>query len=378
MMGRKDRIAMYNGNRFKVGLFAANCSNGRAMTTAPERWQADWDSCEQLAELADEVGIDFMLPIARWLGYRGATNHQGSTLETVTWACGLLARTKHITVFATVHAPLINPVLAAKEFVTADLIGRGRFAINVVIGWNDDEFRMFGVEKRELHEDRYVFGQEWIDAVKRMCGPEEEFDFHGRYLNLEGLRLYPKPYGGTFPLIMNAGKSPAGRAYAIRNTDALFTANRYSDIEMARHDVEQIKAQACEMNREIGVYTVGEIVCRNTKNEANEYFRYWTEEAVDWAGIDYMLELKNITRQTHPENFDKIRKALTHGQSGFTIVGDPDDVASQLARIANVGYSGIGLSFLNYLRELPYFAQEVLPRLERMGLRENRQWSRDT
>ena len=43
MSGMQDRIAMYNGNRLKLGLFGANCSNGRAMTRAPERWPADWE-----------------------------------------------------------------------------------------------------------------------------------------------------------------------------------------------------------------------------------------------------------------------------------------------------------------------------------------------
>jgi len=50
---------------------------------------------------------------------------QGETLETVTWAAGLLAATQLITVFGTVHAPLIHPVIAAKQFVTADHIGQG-------------------------------------------------------------------------------------------------------------------------------------------------------------------------------------------------------------------------------------------------------------
>jgi hypothetical protein len=31
---------------------------------------------------------------------------------------------------------------------------------------------------------------------------------------------------------------------------------------------------------------------------------------------------------------------------------------------------GAGISFVNYLEELPYFCAEVLPRLVRMGLRE--------
>ena len=36
------------------------------------------------------------------------------------------------------------------------------------------------------------------------------------------------------------------------------------------------------------------------------------------------------------------------------------------------GFDGIGFSFVNFLDELPYFADEVLPRLERLGLRERR------
>ncbi len=34
----------------------------------------------------------------------------------------------------------------------------------------------------------------------------------------------------------------------------------------------------------------------------------------------------------------------------------------------DVTIAGIGFSFVNYLDELPYFAQEVLPRLQRLGL----------
>lgn len=368
-MSLQSRVAMHNANRFKLGLFGANCSNGRAMTVAPERWKADWDSCEKLGELADRVGIDFMLPIARWKGYRGATDHQGSTLESVAWACGLLARTTRMTVFATVHAPLVNPVLAAKEFVTADLIGRGRFGLNVVIGWNEGEFQMFGVEQRRAHEDRYEYGQEWIDAVKRMWSEEEEFDFLGKHLQLRGLRLKPKPYGGTRPLLMNAGVSPSGRAYALRNCDALFTATRYRSLALAAQEVREVKAAARAQGRETGVYTVGEVVCRPTRREAQDYFRYWAQEAADWAAADYMLQLKGKSRAADPVAYDEMRKALVHGQSGFTMIGDPDDVAQSLADISAAGFEGIGFSFLNYLDELPFFAQEVLPRLQRKGLR---------
>ncbi len=54
------------------------------------------------------------------------------------------------------------------------------------------------------------------------------------------------------------------------------------------------------------------------------------------------------------------------------MVGDPDQIAKQLADLSAAGLRGIGFSFVNYLRELPYFCDEVLPRLERIGVREKR------
>ena len=180
-----ERAAMYSSNRLQIGLFGPNCSSGRAVTMVPERWSGSWPDNLKLARMADEAGIDFLLPIARWKGYGGDTDYQGATLETLTWASGLLASTKRITVFGTVHAPLFNPVIAAKECVTADHIGNGRFGLNLVVGWNEGEFEMFGVEQRE-HEKRYEFAQEWIDAVKLIWSPKSRFRLRGPVSQAQG------------------------------------------------------------------------------------------------------------------------------------------------------------------------------------------------
>ena len=218
----RARAAMGSTNRLKLGLFGANCSSGRAVTMVPERWSGGWAECVRLAQMADRAGIEFMLPIGRWKGYGGETDYQGSTLETVTWACGLLAKTERLTVFGTVHAPLFPPLIAAKQFVTADHIGQGRFGLNVVCGWNEGEFEMFGATLCD-HEARYAYAQEWLDIVKLAWSTCEDFDFDGSFFTLKGVRAKPKPYGGTRPLIMNAGASPTGQAFAIRNCDALFS-----------------------------------------------------------------------------------------------------------------------------------------------------------
>src|SRR5947209_19739371 len=93
-----ERTAMHNANRLKIGLFGANCSSGRAVTKVPERWSGTWADNLRLAQMADEAGIDFMLPIGRWKGYGGHTGHHEATLETVTWAAGLLQASKRRTV----------------------------------------------------------------------------------------------------------------------------------------------------------------------------------------------------------------------------------------------------------------------------------------
>ena len=70
------------------------------------------------------------------------------------------------------------------------------------------------------------------------------------------------------------------------------------------------------------------------------------------------------------EQFQKLRQQQANGMGGLPLVGDPDRVAQQLAQLADAGLRGIGISFVNYLDELPYFCAEVLPRLARLGLRE--------
>ena len=51
------------------------------------------------------------------------------------------------------------------------------------------------------------------------------------------------------------------------------------------------------------------------------------------------------------------------------VVDRPDDAVAELKRLSDLGVAGSTLVFLNYLQELPYFIQEVLPRMERAGLR---------
>jgi len=363
------RLAMYSRHRFKLGLFGSNCSSGLAATKVPERWSGSWSDNLKLARMIDDAGVEFLLPVGRWKGYGGATNSEGETFETVTWATGLLSATRHITVFGTVHAPLIHPVYAAKMFVTADHASEGRFGLNVVCGWNQDEFDMFGAQQRE-HDDRYAYGAEWLSIINRLWTEDEPFDVDGTYFHLKHIEALPKPYGGTRPLIMNAGASPAGKAFAIAHADDLFT--RLYSLEDAVENVRAIKAQAVAAGRTISVFTAVNIVCRPTTREADEYYHYYAGEMADWEAVANRTGTQRVhgfrSAEYEAYSADSLRQAAGYGS--YPVVGDPDKVAGELAKISALGFAGVAAGLVNYLDEFPLIRNEVLPRLERLGLRE--------
>jgi dimethylsulfone monooxygenase len=354
-------------NHFRLGLFGSNCSSGLAITQVPERWKPTWANNLMLARMADEAGIDFMLPIARWRGFGGATDFEGESLETITWAGGLLAHTKNLTVFGTVHAPLVHPVFAAKQFATIDHVSAGRFGLNIVCGWNQDEFEMFGTDLRQ-HDDRYAHGQEWWDIVQKIWSSKSPFDFAGKYFSLSGVIGDPKPYGKGRPVLMNAGASKAGRSFGIRNCDFLFTV--VLDVEQGRKIVAEVSTAAKQAGREVGVITTCYVVCRPTRKEANDYHRWYVEENADWEAVDRLTAMqRDQTQGRPPEVQSQFRSRFAGGLGCYPLIGTPDDIAAELVRFNQVGFSGSTIAFVDYVAELPYFAAEVLPRLERLGLR---------
>jgi len=72
----RPRTTMFNANKLKLGIFSPNCSSGMAVTKVPERWDASWENNLRLAQMADDAGIEFLLPIARWKGYGGETDFE--------------------------------------------------------------------------------------------------------------------------------------------------------------------------------------------------------------------------------------------------------------------------------------------------------------
>jgi dimethylsulfone monooxygenase len=355
---------MFNANRLKLGLFAINCSGGLSLNIAPERWDASWENNLKVTQLAEQAGLEFILPIARWHGYRGTKDSHGDSWETLSWAASLLAQTSEICIFSTVHVPLINPVFAAKQVVTIDHAANGRMGVNIVSGWNAGEFAMFGVPLLE-HDERYAYSEEWLTIVKRIWSETEPFDYKGRYFDLKQVLSKPKPYGGTAPMLMSAGSSPIGSAFAARHADCLFKV--IIKTETLADELRALRELAAP--RPVGVYSSGHIVCRRTQKEAEDYYRHIVEDMADLDAVETMIEVRQNQRSIPPELHRQIKERLVSGIGTYPIVGSPDHVAEAFRQMSEAGLAGMAFGLINYINELPLIRDELLPRLVRLGLR---------
>lgn len=318
--------------------------------------------------MADEAGIEFMIPLGRWAGYGGESDHNGNSFETLVWAAGLLAATEKIKIFSTLHVAMVNPVFAAKQMVTADHIGRGRFGLNIVCGWNQEEFAMLGINL-DAHQERYELGEEWIKIVTNIWQEEKPFDFKGKFFHLKNVQAKPKPISQPRPIIMNAGQSGPGLNFAVRNADYLFRA--IQKMSTAKTEIQEVKKLSETLNRNVDVFTNAYCVCRPTNREAEEFHHYYAVENANEEAVEKMYVGRGI--KDNPDLSDAVKAdiklRMAGGNSGYPLIGDPDTVTSKIKMLSEAGFCGIAMGLVNFLDELPYFRDEVLPRLERIGLR---------
>jgi FMNH2-dependent dimethyl sulfone monooxygenase len=380
-MGRNNR--MFNEGHFSLGFFSFNCDGGNALTTAPERWTANWRTCTDLAIAADDAGLEFMLPISRWIGWGGPSRFHDEGVECLVFAAGAAAVTKRIVLFGTINVPVYNPVVAAKQIADIDQLAQGRLGINLVCGWNPKERQLYGTGHL-THDEQYLHAQEWLDVVRQVwAAGDAPGQYRGTFFDLQHLDQVQGP--GTYdgdPILVNAALSPAGRAFAGRNCD--FLLHTTLDLDTAKADVEAVKANARdEYGRDVDLIATGHIICRATEGEAREFKEHVlanadleaTKALMDALGLGYDVVMKlGLKEDASPEEQEahyrqqRDRWVTGHGSYG-PIMGTPDQVADEISRFADAGYSGLAFAFTNYRDELPYFAQEVIPRLEARGVR---------
>lgn len=97
-----------------------------------------------------------------------------------------------------------DPILAAKEVATLDLLSRGRFVLGVGYGWNREEMENHGVDpatrRRRVRE--HVLA---MQAIWR----QDAAEFDGEFVSFEELWSWPKPANHGPPVLIGgvAGKT---------------------------------------------------------------------------------------------------------------------------------------------------------------------------
>ena len=351
--------------RLKLGIFGTNVSNGCSISTAPSSFQPTWAHNLEIAQQADALGLEALVPVGRWKGFGGVTDFNGECMEVYTWAAALAARTERIMVFATSHVPTVHPIFAAKQAATIDHISAGRFGINIVCGWFTPEMEMFGARQLE-HDERYARATEWVQVCRRLWR-EQDFDYAGRYYQVRGGYLLPKPLRPGGPVLINAGVSPAGIDFAAREMDVNFAI--VGDLEQGRAAIAATRAKAREYGREIRIMTSAAMVCRDTEAEARRDWQRIVEQG-DYGALENLLSTFGVQSRSMTEAESRaLTERFIVGWGGYPLVGTPEQVVAEMDRLADIGVDILLLSWLDYLPELQHFGAEVLPLMQQAGLR---------
>jgi alkanesulfonate monooxygenase SsuD/methylene tetrahydromethanopterin reductase-like flavin-dependent oxidoreductase (luciferase family) len=73
-----------------------------------------------------------------------------------------------------------------------------------------------------------------------------------------------------------------------------------------------------------------------------------------------------------PELMRKMMERVISGGATFPVIGSYDEVAEKFLRLSEAGLDGMALILVNYVNEMPVLRDEVLPRLERLKIRQSR------
>jgi probable F420-dependent oxidoreductase len=100
--------------------------------------------------------------------------------------------------------PEHNPVLAAKQAATLDVLSGGRFTLGVGIGWSAEEFAALGVEFRR----RGARTAEYVAAMRALWA-DDVASFQGEFVQFSAVRVNPRPVRDRRIPVVLGGNSDA-------------------------------------------------------------------------------------------------------------------------------------------------------------------------
>jgi alkanesulfonate monooxygenase SsuD/methylene tetrahydromethanopterin reductase-like flavin-dependent oxidoreductase (luciferase family) len=209
-----------------------------------------------------------------------------------------------------------------------------------------------------------------VTVLKKIYAETKPFNYQGKYFNLKDVEGKPKPWSPGLPMLMSAGSSKAGRSFAINNVDCLFMV--ITEDAKIESDVAAVKT--VPGSEKCGLYASGHLLCRRTPKETEEYFHYLVREKGDWEAAEQIIAKRAAggSQSMSPDLLRKAKERVIAGGATFPVIGSYDEVAEKFLRLSEAGLDGMALILVNYVNEMPVLRDEVLPRLERLKIRQGR------
>lgn len=162
-------------------------------------YQCTWPEYAEMARIGEEIGLDSL-----WLGdhlmyrYADPSNAPRGPYESWTTLSALAAVTTKVQLGHLVASALFHtPPMIAKMAATVDQISAGRFVLGLGAGWHEPEYKGFGIP----FDHRFSRFAEAYQVIRDLLlTGEAELD--GRFYQIEGSLLFPKPVHPGGPPIM--------------------------------------------------------------------------------------------------------------------------------------------------------------------------------
>lgn len=165
-------------------------------------------------------------------------------LEPITALGALAVSTSRIGLIATASTTYTEPFNLARQFASLDHISGGRIGWNIVTSWMAAAARNFGATGQVSHADRYARGEEFMHVVRALWDSWDDnavlddrasgqyaraedvrpINHTGEHYQVAGPLNVPRSPQGR-PVLVQAGSSDTGRAFAARHAEAVFTAH---------------------------------------------------------------------------------------------------------------------------------------------------------
>ena len=194
----------------------------------------------------DPVGTRRYLARAEEFGFASAWTQEQvlgtiphlAPIETLTFAAACTERMR--LGCAVLITSLHSPVHLAKSLSTLDQISRGRLEVGIATGGPHRPFSAFGVDP-ESYVARFTEGL----RLMRALWTEPTVNFTGRFWQLDGAAMEPKPFQKPGPPVWFGGSHPAALRRAVRLGDGFFGAGSQTTAQFA----EQVQIVRGELAR---------------------------------------------------------------------------------------------------------------------------------